>query len=95
MRTNSFTCPICGKPTRHYEISLQEVIAIDSGEEKTIMDRIGNRYLELIGGAADWTGIGRLYETIVGQVPYKCGTCQRCAWRNSKGQDVRYIGYAH
>ena len=90
MRTNSFKCPHCGESTRHYEITLQEVIAIDPAEVNTIMDKVAN----LFAAGADWTGLGKLYETIIGEVPYKCEKCQRCAWKDLKVRDVRYIGYA-
>ena len=97
MRTNSFYCPVCGKNTRHHEISLQEVAAKNSEEEKAIRSKIRNKLSEYSGAAFDLIRIPylgnltKIYEAVTGEIPYKCEECLVCSWRNSRGEDVGLV----
>lgn len=96
MRTNSFKCKNCGDYTRHVEISLREVVSMETGGTTwdTPGEKIGSIILNVEAGAADLFGLGSIHRNIVGITPYKCCKCGRCAWRKSDGEEKEYIGYS-
>ena len=76
MATNSFYCHVCGKYTRHVEISFREYCALDG-------DGFVGPGLALIN---DVVGFSKLFATIGGVKCWKCCECGDHTRRKPNGK---------
>lgn len=78
MATNSFYCQKCRKNTRHYEIPVEEYLALKgvSGTDLKI-ERVFARL-----------GVYKLINTLDGHRYWKCSECLRPSERDLAGTDV-------
>ena len=89
MRTNYFECPVCGKITRHIEITESEWLAVMEKRGRItgggiLSDIIVNGTARLV----DLTGFAKTVNSITGRCRWKCCGCTHLSLRKENGDII-------